>query len=85
MILSAGDITLSETCIQPTSTWQGLPLLSTTDNNTGQIARSRVVIRDSEFDGSRLSTHDAAFTGAFVGIAPISTATTCTTWAAAWL
>ncbi len=71
LILAAGDITISESCVRPTTVWQGLPLLSTTDNDTGEITPFRVTIRDSDFDGSLLSERDAAFTLAFVGIADL--------------
>lgn len=69
IILSAGNITIEQSCMQPTTAWQGLPLMSTTDNNTAAIAPSTVTIRDSEIDGSKLSAYDAAMTTGFIGIA----------------
>lgn len=69
IILSAGNIIIEQSCMQPTTAWQGLPLMSTTDNNTGAIAPSTVTIRDSEIDGSKLSAYDAAMTTGFIGIA----------------
>lgn len=55
--------------MQPTSAWQGQPLISTTDNNTGATTPSTVTIRDSEIDGSKLNAYDAAMTTGFIGIA----------------
>ena len=71
LVLSAGNITIEKSCIQPTSAGQGLPLVSTTDNNTGKITTSPVTIRDSEIDGSLLSDYNAAFATGFVGIANV--------------
>ena len=71
MVLSAGDITIERSCIQPKDVGQGLPLLGTTDNDSGQIAKSTVIIRDSEIDGSLLSAYDAAWTTGFIGIADL--------------
>ena len=71
MVLSAGNITIERSCIQPTEVGRGLPVLSTTDNDTDQMAKSTVTIRDSEIDGSLLSDYDAAWTTGFLGIADL--------------
>lgn len=70
--LSAGGITIERSCIQPTSIGRGLPVLTTTDNNTTFLPGSDpVIIRDSEIDGSRLSTEMAALSTGFIGIASV--------------
>lgn len=70
--LSAGGITIEQSCFQPTAVWRGLPVTSTTDNDTGTPVRSPVVIRDSEFDGSLLPSEDAAFSTGFIGVADLT-------------
>lgn len=69
--LSAGNITIERSCIQPTSVVHGDPVLTTTDNNTGQITNSGVTIRDSEIDGSLLDDSDAAWATGFLGVADL--------------
>lgn len=69
LTLSAGNIIIEQSCMQPTSVWQGLPLMSTTDNDTGGLTPTTVTIRDSEIDGSKLSAYDSAFSTGFIGIA----------------
>lgn len=71
LVLSAGDITIERSCIQPTHVGHGNPVLTTTDNNTGQITTARVVIRDSEIDGSLLPDSDAAWSTGFLGVADL--------------
>jgi len=66
--LSAGGITIDRSCIQPTTAWRGLPILSTMNNNTLQIAAQKVVIRNSEIDGSKLTTELAAWSTGFMGV-----------------
>jgi len=70
--LSAGGITIERSCIQPTSAWRGLPILSTMDNNTLKIATSKVTIRDSEVSGSLLSKEDAAWATGFMGVGDVT-------------
>lgn len=70
--LSAGSITIERSCIQPTSVGRGLPAVTTTNNNKGTLTPTRVVIRDSEFDGSLLSKELAAYSTGFIGIADLS-------------
>lgn len=69
--LSAGDIIINKSCIQPTSVGMGLPAVATTDYNTMKITTTKVIIQNSEFDGSRLDTKSAAMSGAFLGIADL--------------
>lgn len=69
MILSAGDITIENSCIQPLEAGRGLPILTTTNPDTGDIATAPVTIRNSELDGSRLPKELAASTTAFLGVA----------------
>ncbi|MBG6056120.1 hypothetical protein IWX81_002552 [Salinibacterium sp. CAN_S4] len=70
--LSAGSITIENSCIQPTSAGRGMPVVATQNFNTFAIAPSKVTIRNSEFDGSRLPTQDAAWATAFIGIADLT-------------
>lgn len=70
--LSAGGITIEKSCIQPTSAGRGLPVIATQSFNTFAIASSKVTIRNSEFDGSRLGIEDAAWATAFIGVADLS-------------
>ncbi|TAH33656.1 hypothetical protein EYC59_04620 [Candidatus Saccharibacteria bacterium] len=74
--LSAGNITIDKSCIQPTSVGQGLPTITTTDynnctNNGCAVTTGLVTISNSEIDGSLLSAYDSAFTTAFIGIATL--------------
>lgn len=68
-LVLSGDVLVEESCIQPTKAWQGLAVLSTTNHDTGRIARRPVTVRDSEIDGSRLSRKDAAWMTGFTGVA----------------
>lgn len=70
--LSAGDITIERSCVQPTRVGRGMPIITTTDLNTLEPARGPVEIRDSEIDGSRLTTEIAAMATAFSGIGDLS-------------
>jgi hypothetical protein len=65
--LSAGNITIKNSCVQPTpgSIGQGSFALST----WGKTPGGPVTIEDSEYDGSLLSRHDAAWIGMFTGVA----------------
>ncbi|WP_010205779.1 DUF4082 domain-containing protein [Salinibacterium sp. PAMC 21357] len=69
--LSAGNITIENSCIQPTSAGRGMPVVATQNFNTFEIAPSKVTIRNSEFDGSKLSIQDAAWATAFIGVADL--------------
>lgn len=69
--LSEGDIIIERSCIQPTSAGPGMPVLSTFDYNTMRVTNARVVIRNSELDGSKLARKSAAMTAAFIGIADL--------------
>ncbi|WP_157683356.1 hypothetical protein [Microlunatus soli] len=70
--LSAGNIVLERSCIQPTSVGQGLPVLATTNYNTMKVTTGRVIIRDSEIDGSKLRAKAAAQSTAFIGVADLA-------------
>ncbi len=70
--LSAGNITIENSCIQPTSAGRGMPVVATQDFNTFKIAPSKVTIRNSEFDGSKLAIQDAAWATAFIGVADLT-------------
>lgn len=69
--LSAGDIVIDKSCIQPTSVGMGMPVLATTNYNTMKITTKKVVIRNSEIDGSKLDSKSAAMSTAFIGIADL--------------
>lgn len=69
--LSAGNITIENSCIQPTSAGRGMPVVATQNFNTFKIAPNTVTIKNSEFDGSKLSTQDAAWATAFIGVADL--------------
>jgi hypothetical protein len=69
--LSAGDITIEKSCVQPTTAGQGLPLLGTMDYNNFSITPRTVTIRDSEIDGSLLGSRLSALVTGFIGIADL--------------
>lgn len=74
--LSAGNIVVERSCVRPKSVGRGLPVLTTTDFNSCDdsgcaVAPALVTIRDSEVDGSLLSTELAAYATGFLGIATI--------------
>jgi hypothetical protein len=69
--LSAGDITIEKSCVQPTTAGQGLPLLGTMDYNNFTITPRTVTIRDSEIDGSLLGSRLSALVTGFIGIADL--------------
>lgn len=65
VVLSAGNITIDKSCFKPTGVGQGLPVVSTTNNNICnndgcQPAQGPVTISNSEYDGTLLSTQEAA-------------------------
>jgi len=73
--LSRGDIVIERSCFRPTSSGQNA-LATTTHfpacgNSCPVIAQQKVVIRDSEFDGSLLSLQSAANSSAFWGVADL--------------
>lgn len=70
--VSAGSITIERSCMQPLRADPGLPIVATTNYSTLRPAAGVVTIRDSEFDGSRLSTRAAGEATAFVGVANLS-------------
>lgn len=70
--LSQGDIVIERSCIQPTQADRGMPVVGTTNYNTMTPVSGKVIIRDSEFDGSRLKTQDAAMVAAFIGLADLT-------------
>jgi hypothetical protein len=74
--LSEGNITIEKSCVQPTTAYQGLPLLGTTDlqqlrawRHRRHCSQTTVTIRDSEIDGSLLSDFLAAWATGFIGVA----------------
>lgn len=69
--LSAGNILIERSCIQPTGVGQGMPILTTFDYNLVK-AGPKVTIRDSEIDGSKLSQKAAAYATGFIGIADMT-------------
>lgn len=71
--LSAGNITIEKSCIRPTDSAPGLPLVTSIDFNASSPAPapSLVTIRDSEISGSKLSAYNAAFTDGFKGLGTI--------------
>lgn len=72
--LSAGNITIDKSCIQPTSVGQGLPVITTTDfnacnSNSCAVTPATVTISNSEIDGSMLTPMLAGYTTGFIGVA----------------
>jgi hypothetical protein len=65
--LSQGNITISQSCIQPLPGYVGIGTESLTTWNTNRPLQGPVTIKDSEFDGSLLSDHDAAWIGFMIG------------------
>lgn len=70
--LSAGDITIEKSCVQPTSVTRGMPVLTTTNNSDKSSAAGKVTIKDSEIDGSQLDHDSAAWATAFIGVADLT-------------
>lgn len=73
--LSRGDIVIEKSCFRPTSA-SGGAVSSTTDfsacnDSCPVLTPSKVIIRDSEFDGSQLSQQAASSVAAFWGIADL--------------
>lgn len=66
LVLDSGTV-IEESCVKPTSSWLGLPLVSTVDRELA----NPVTIRDTEIDGSLLDARHSAFTGGFSGIADL--------------
>lgn len=69
--VSAGNITIERSCIQPTNVSQGMPVVTTFDYNFIKTG-PKVTIRDSEIDGSKLSQKSAAYATGFIGIADMT-------------
>jgi hypothetical protein len=71
--LHQGNITIEKSCFQPTSAGQGMPIASTTNYNVPPYpsAKGKVIIRDSEFDGTLLTDEIAAYATGFIGIADL--------------
>lgn len=70
--VSAGDITIERSCMQPTQAGRGMPIIGTTNYNIMEPVAGTVTIRDSEFDGSLLSQQDAAWATAFIGVGELT-------------
>jgi hypothetical protein len=71
--LSNGNITIERSCIKPKSVGPGLPVITTTDYNdcTNEgcaVTKAMVTIRDSEIDGSDVSTEEISRSCAFSGV-----------------
>ena len=67
--LSNGGITIEKSCIRPTSVGQGMPVLTTTDNNGDYLpGDDMVTIRDSDIDGTKLDLQTAAYATGFIGV-----------------
>ncbi|MCI1747739.1 MAG: hypothetical protein LKI24_06295 [Acidipropionibacterium sp.] len=69
--LSAGGITLEKSCIQPTEAAPGMPILGTTNYDSGKPTPAKVTIRNSEIDGSLLNEKAAAQATGFIGVADL--------------
>lgn len=71
LFLINGAITITKSCIRPTSSGPH-GLISTWDPNNCPsgcaTAKGQVTITDSEIDGSLVSTQQIAYTGAFMGV-----------------
>lgn len=70
--LSAGGITIERSCVQPRKVPRGVAALTTTNAVTGLPPAEKVVVRDSEIDGSQLSLELAAWSVGFAGVADLS-------------
>lgn len=70
LYLNQGNITISQSCIQPKpgDIGQGSTALQSY-GSSGQDLQGPVTIQDSEYDGSLLSTHDQAYVGLLNGVA----------------
>lgn len=73
MYLTAGNITIEKSCFQPTAIAKGIAIVNTADSDQGKLTPGPgpVVIRDSEFDGSKLSAELAAWATGFIGVADL--------------
>lgn len=69
--LSAGGIVLQNSCIQPDAVPRGLPVLTTQNTNTMQIAPEKVIIRNNEISGSLLTAEYAAMATGIMGNADV--------------
>jgi len=69
--LKAGNITISNSCVQPTYTLRGLPIIGDYNYDDWTPTPSTVTIRDSDFDGSLLTQFDAAWSTGFMGVADL--------------
>jgi hypothetical protein len=71
LYLTTGAVTIEKSCIRPTGSGPH-GLISTWDinncSNSCATAMGQVIIRDSEIDGSLVSTQSIAYTGAFMGV-----------------
>jgi hypothetical protein len=65
--LSQGNITIDQSCIQPQPGNVGIGTEALTTWNGNRALQGPVTIKDSEYDGSLLSDHDAAWIGFMVG------------------
>ncbi len=66
--LTLGNITISQSCIQPKPGYVGQGSTSLTTWGTRDL-QGPVTVQDSEYDGSLLSTRDQAYIGFFNGVA----------------
>ncbi|AXE38685.1 hypothetical protein JS278_01521 [Acidipropionibacterium virtanenii] len=69
--LSAGRITIERSCVRPTTAAPGMPILGTTDYDRMRPPPAKVIIRDTDIDGSRLDTGSAARATGFIGVADL--------------
>lgn len=69
--LSLGNVTISQSCIQPKPGYVGLGSTSLTTWNSQRELQGPIIIKDSEYDGSLLSDHDKAYIGFFSGVASL--------------
>lgn len=69
--LSNGNITIEKCLIQPTSSGQGVPILTTFDSNGVKPGDGPVSIIDCTIDGSQLSQFSAAMSSAIQAIGTI--------------
>ncbi|MDN5978337.1 hypothetical protein [Acidipropionibacterium jensenii] len=70
--LSSGSITIERSCIRPTKAAPGMPIVGTTNYNSMRPAAGRVIIRDSEIDGTLLDARTAAQATGFIGVADLA-------------
>jgi hypothetical protein len=81
LYLHAGDITIDQSCIRPTSATmgRGLPIVMNYDRDTSSPLATSITIRDSDLDASQVDQADIGWSAAFAGSGVIER---CQIWGA---